>query len=905
MAKIDNDDNQDFRSDIQNSIHPEYTANRKMSENASRLKEKEENAGSNLSKDNSNNEIAEKEETAGAVQDSGWKTNVSSQSKGTGRKLGKFKFSSLKKFLPLAVVVSALSAIGIILYMIFGGLFGSIDFVATVVDDLSYQVASQKVRRLMMQKNTLAKAGAKEFLNGCGKLSIRCRFKSMTAKEIGDFDKAGIKVNYGTVEIVETKTTKFDDGSVKTEETRSSRKSNGLDFGKLEDIKSNGKVETKITRKFIPDNEAKIGKRFGIDSIEVGDQLYTADNLVDGYMENMDFRIKKVIAEKLKTKSFRDSAFVKGILERFRVSTKPAGLKGKSSEDKVSNAMIKENLNSLDDIVFIDDGNGNYKIKGGSEGQIYNERQKLKLEKSLAKTKIKMSPLGKTALQAMKALSIIGYVDAGCSLIQMIGFASIAAKTNNASQLMDFSMPILSYIGKVKTNDITDVEASEVIEWFSRVDTRKKLYDTVNDKEYDNPNYNESINDSELYMMSKTGEVPKVSTNMMYYSLGMSSNRLKLASGAGYVLNKMLNAGTNDLTCRIVQNWIVRGAGLLGTVVAAFFSEGAELAWNAAQAAGIIAGFMTIGYMINSFLEQDLITGDMAERPNEVATINWTALSIIQAENAKVRGMFPGNIPQISAYNELQNQSKLDDIAAESQNTKPWDMRNPYSFIGVMANIVSRYIKPNTNISSSISGVKSMIYSSIASAFTPQKLLAKNFDPKRYEMCNDIQYIDTDIATDVQCNLSYVMPAEDLALDTDEVAKYMEENKYVAENTETGLPVVDGEEYTPPNTGVEQESFEKSTLEWIEGKATDFGKSYLRQFYDKRNKFYSNPYAVYLDYCVYRTLPYGYTYEDGGEFGDVSEEWATGEKCRDTNDKMMSNFRAYTMDVSLISTLDQ
>ncbi len=907
MVKFDNNNNEGIDTDVQHTIRPEIGSNANPNaESASKIKELEEKPEVNGLSDAPKTEIATQEDTAGAVSSPvEWKNNVTGNIGGLKHK--KFGFSSLKKFLPLAAVVSLVAAAGIVFFMLFGSLFGSIDFVATVVDDLSYQVAAQKVRHLMMKKNILARSEAEGYTIGCGKLSLRCRFKSMTAKQIAKYHKAGIQINYGDVTITTTTKTMGIDGKWTVgEPSIEIRPSNGLDFGPPAENFLKGNKVISVEKSFTPYKETITG-RFAVKNIVSDGVTYHSKNWVKGYTNSLELRVKNNIVNNLKTKILRAPPFIEGVLKKFGVSTKPAGLKGKTSQEKIAKLMIKNDLTSLDDIKWVQVADDQWKIEGGVDTEIYTNKQKLKVENSVKKVKTKMAPMGKSATQALKALSIIGYVDAGCTLIDMVGSASIAAKSSNARQMVDYSMPIISYVGKLKTNEVTNEEVSTMTGIFGNTDNRKMVYDPMAEKEAENPNYNESINDSELYQMSKSGDVPNITPNMLNYSLGMSTTRLQVASKSADFVNKIVQAGTDINTCKIVQNWMVRGLGLLATIITAIASEGTELAWSAAQAVGIAAAFMAVGYMINGFLEETLISGDMTERTNETATILWTSISVMQAELAKTIGMIPGNKAQIAVYNELQNQSRLDDIATESRNSKPWDIKNPYSFVGIMANIVSNYIKPKSSISSSIAGVTSMISGSLASAFAPQKLLAKSFDPKRYEQCDDVQYKDSglNIDPDIQCNLSYIMPTADLELDTDETAEYMESKGYVAQETETGLPVINGEEYTPPDTGAAQEATEKDALDKLKDVAFDFGKGFVKQFYDKRTRFYSNKYAKYLDFCVYRSMPYGETYGENGAIGDVETEWLTGKKCLDTTDPEMGKFRAYTMDVSLISTLEQ
>lgn len=120
------------------------------------------------------------------------------------------------------------------------------------------------------------------------------------------------------------------------------------------------------------------------------------------------------------------------------------------------------------------------------------------------------------------------------------------------------------------------------------------------------------------------------------------------------------------------------------------------------------------------------------------------------------------------------------------------------------------------------------------------------------------------------------MPAEDLARDPLEVAEYMEKEGYVEVDTETGLPPG----YTLPSAG------ETNVGDQILSGA-------INSVYTTRN--FVNDYGKFLDYCVYRPLPYGETFEESGAFGSADDSWKSGIRCLDRDEKMQA-FRVYTLD---------
>jgi hypothetical protein len=265
----------------------------------------------------------------------------------------------------------------------------------------------------------------------------------------------------------------------------------------------------------------------------------------------------------------------------------------------------------------------------------------------------------------------------------------------------------------------------------------------------------------------------------------------------------------------------------------------------------------------------------------------WSGTSSILSESAKNRGMIPGNVEQITAYNNLQTDSKNDYIAVEREGANPLDITNQYSFLGSLSRSLLPYVSGSNSVQSTFGNILSFTSSSLGRAFVPLTTHAATIDPARFNHCDDDAYVDLNIDADVQCNVRYIMPASDLTLDTDEVAKYMETNGYVETDTTTGLPPG----YTPPKPTESQ------------GFAMDMLNSTVNTFYDTRN--YVNDYGKFLDFCVYRIMPWGETFKDGTQINDVGDEWVNGKKCLDTTDPMISNFRVYTFDKTVSEAEDE
>ena len=594
-------------------------------------------------------------------------------------------------------------------------------------------------------------------------------------------------------------------------------------------------------------------------------------------------------------------------MEKFGITRKPPELRGNKLE-RIQELMNRSGALTIDDVRFTaydEDGNPTtdpekisyYQLDGDDRvpPMQYSKEDYAKMNKNVESVKAVSKPRSRIGGAVLKGLSVLGYLDLACSIKNMIGLAAVAAKVSNAAQLAKYAMPVLSLAGAMKAGDISEVDGEVLGDFFLGTDSRKTIPSADGSGTEPNPDFGKNAMDSDLYKISQTSSLADISSNSSVntpYSLGMGANRLLSGvSTAAAVLNIISGLGSDsNIVCKIAQNWFVRGAGIIAAVAMGILSGGSSIALQAAIFAGMLVAFIAVNYMLNAALSGTMFESGMDEAPLERAAAVWSGTAVIESETAKSRGMMPGNSKQILAYNQLQNSSKLDYIAMESEGVNPLDASNQYSFLGSFVSSIRSYFDSSFSTNSIISGVPSLVSSSIASAVNPQTTFAKTIDPARFQTCDDDTYKKIGIDADVQCNVRYVMPTEDLALDTDEVARYMEENGYVETDTTTGLP----EGYTPP-AGSEAQSFAMGMLKGVVG-----------GFYNTRT-YGSTPaakeYGQYLDYCVYRAMPFGETYEETSAFGSADSEFVNGKKCLELGEPY-NYFRTYTFDLSVQSTID-
>lgn len=643
-----------------------------------------------------------------------------------------------------------------------------------------------------------------------------------------------------------------------------------------------------------------------------------------------------------------DKTVVNRVLKKFGISRQPPELKG-NHESRVSTLMNRVDTISIDDLTFEsipnDDGTpsgkftltgdtataiftaadiasdpgkytpilneegkptGKYTLKGDN-ASIYTDSQVKKMTASIDTVKATANkPPSVAGEVALKGISVLGFYDLACSVKNKIGAASVAAKIAAKRQLIQYSARILPSVYAFNLQRASMEDARVVSEFFMSPDTRKEIVDLTQSVTegsdgspkidaskvpmVPNPDYGKTAMDSSLYGLSALGTVPQKSASSVNkpYSLGFGSksvlSNVKLTADG---LNFITNLGTDNKICNVVQNWFVRGVGVAVAVVGAIGSSGGSLLLQGAIMGAFIGAFYLLDYSLQSALGGSVIPDNMDELPADRAAALWTGTAALTGEAAQARGLIPGTEESIIAYQSLQNQSTADYIAIEQKNAQPFDITNPNSFVGTMAGSLRQFMPSTISVASFIGSIPSVVFGSFSTLLAPQHALAQTVSTERFKQCDDDAYKSLDIAADVQCNVRYVMPKADLDLEIDSVAQYMEDNGYVEKDTTNGLP----SGYIPPDPA-ESDNFAMNILKGI--KST---------FISDRAGMLTNDYAKFLDYCAYRSMPYGETFEESGAFGSAGNDWISGKNCMKEG-APYSYFRIYTLDKTVQEAVD-
>lgn len=751
---------------------------------------------------------------------------------------------------------------GIMVALLVGGGFlaGSlapIAFFTNVVDDLNDQLSALDIRQDKMTRTKILNVERDASLKGCTTLSVRCKFKSLSSTQVANFKENGIEVKGKTI----------------------------------------------------------AGRMFPETYTYRDGQPLKPSEFADVLKTNASARLDFKAAVNMRYLGFKDFVYKKWTQARFKISDAAAKLSG-TEEERAKQLASGEASLATQLPKFVEAGvdpetnKPRWVLEGdtGNPPRYYNEVEvQAILDKANAlvsadtKPPSEMDPKAKIGVQLLKTLSIVGAADLICSLKNEIGHAAVVAKYARYLQYARYIAPIASLAFKIKAGDASPGDGAAIGRFFTSTDGRAMITDVAGSMqgsgssstipEIDtfaqkpNPYYGKNAMDSSLYKMSVNGGSSQTTESTLKYSLGMGASQIMAAVGAtAAVIDTIINFGSSDdTTCRVVQNWFVRGVGFIVGIVSAIGSGGGSIALNLGIIAGIMAGFYAVNAILSSMLKGEVVPKNIDQLPEDRGAIAWTGTSTLTAETARARGLIPGKAKDIVSYKANGTQSMSDYATIDQRSVSPFDTSSPYSTISKIATKINLFKPQDNSLSSYIATARSLVSTSYSRVLSPSSAYAATIDPNRFKQCTDRNYEEMGIDADVQCNVRYIMPQKDLALDTDAVAKYMEDKGFVEPNTTTGLPAG----YTPP-AAAEASGFVKGLIDGFTG-----------SFYNNRASLYTNKYALFLDYCAYRALPFGKTYDDPGAFGSAGDEWVTGKKCMDQDDPDMSNFRIYTLDKSV------
>jgi hypothetical protein len=688
-----------------------------------------------------------KEEKAGENENLGhsWTTNVN----GKKEKLTAKGF--LKKKGPMGLIITLLLGGGGAFSLIVAPGIGIVHLKEVLVGDLNDQVGAMSLRS---DKLLRAKLKSMQGVGLCSNaVSIRCKFSTMSKRQVNKFKKAGFDVEpaeadkrFGRTKMTSLTFPATEEGGPRVTVTNPNELRNHLI--------ANPAARSAMRKAFNPTFSGLWDK--------VSDRVFAK------------FKTDKSAKAQGATDEERDKA----------VDAATAGEKaginaeGHYTDPDGRNYVLDENGNK---VFETGDGANPDKFKSISES---NKVGLADIASKAGKSSIGSKAVSGTLKSGLKGLSVIGAADTACTVYNAARAVAAAAKVARALQLVQFAMVFLNVADRIKAGTATEGEVRYLGDNFTAIDGNKTVIDessvwegsNANDavaKAHDNPYYNMSGFDSPGFKTAAYNEAPLLTTRDLQYTVGGGLTGT-LANVLDSIAKVLGGRDSIRSTCKVVQSWWARAAGLIAGIVSAIGTFGIATAVS-------IGASVAIGFAL-PFLESalgDIIAGTVVSSHTkgvDSGDATFSGSGQLMGDMASGHGMMPASSDQLQSYMVLNNQVKADYVAADVYDAKqtPLDIYNQYSFLGsALRTINPAILKSASGVSSMLTGIPSIISSGVASVM-PHVDASQSFNADRYKRCaGDDGYRELGIDADVFCNVRYALTPEQLALDPDDAAQWM------------------------------------------------------------------------------------------------------------------------------------
>lgn len=691
---------------------------------------------------NSTEAARQAEEASSVPTKDGFYRPSSGKKKVTGK--GFFK----RKTATISLVLSLLGGGGIIGMLFTPGL-SIVQLKEVMMRDLNDQIAAVDMRTDAMWRSKLGNIQSGICTNN---VQIRCKFQTMSAKQIDKFRNAGFTIEADGLR----------DGAFGRQRIVSMTAPNGEVINNPQDLfnqRRNPQVRSALNRVFNP--------------------LYASmsDTIASWAIKE---RFKTSKAAKLQ------GATPEELDESMRVATAGEEVRGGSVQsengrryflDEQGNRIWEDDARFNDLLAKYEESNGKFndKVAGIAEGG-----------------KAVSGVLG----GAVKGVSVLGAADSACTVYNTARAVAAAAKVTRSLQLAQYSMVFLNTADQIKAGTATPEQVEYLGNILTATDTNKQVVDELsttsgatvdeqagNGQLRNNPFYGKNAFDSPGYAVAAYNDAPTLTSRSQQYMVGGGLSGT-LSSVTTDIANTLGGPEGIRNTCGVVQSWWVRGAGLVAGVVTAIGSFGTSTVIS-------IGASMAVSFAL-PFLEAalaDITAGKVVGKDTKGVDSGdavFSGSAALMGGVAQARGLKPLTEAELQPY-LAQTKNTQDQYVAqaryEAQST-PFAVMNEFSFLGSFVRSVNiPFTKAKSGAGGFLAAIPQVFNRSLA-VITPSAQAQQAYNPERFNKCNDPGYSELNIKADVFCNVRYGMTPEDLSKDPLEVVDFMVTNGHISSSGE-------------------------------------------------------------------------------------------------------------------------
>lgn len=666
--------------------------------------------------------------------DNGFKDNFTPEREATSKegqsqkgaamtRLGRWK-GTLKKKGPLTTIILTVVGGGIGI----GGLLSPglliVNLKEVMVSKFNTQLASMDVRTKQILKSKMTSA-----VGVCGSvINIKCKYSSMSNKQIERFKKAGIDVE----------------------------------------------LETDASKNIVGRSKVK--------SINFEGKTINADTLVSELNTNPKFSFAVKKAYNPLFAGFSDSVFGKLLSTRLRISKDGVKLEGTDDDAKLKS--IQEETKSPSPIEKTSvpaetkdkDGNPTNKAAIDDANKVNNAVEEVTKgadevattgEKSFGKAIAKSK--GFTSL-----FKITGVADTACTIYGTVRAIGFAAKTVRAVQLARYAMLFLKIADQIKAGGNPDPADVAYLGGVLTAD----VVSTVKDIKGNNITLHKSATDSFGYKYAAYGEKGIMSQTASQFMAGggLTGDLIKVTSFIDQVLGK-----TPTATCRFLNNGFVSVGSEIAGIAAAIGSGGVSIG---IMDVAIVAANIAVQFLPG--LLKDMVAGVLVDKTTvgELAGDAITSgASGTMGSSAAAGGNAPLTVDQAIAYQDLSNNIASQYAAEDRLAYSPFDITNGNTFMGTLLSRLIPTLSKAASLPSFIVSLSSLALNPLASLGLNNASAAEKSD---FTMCDDPDYTSMGLAADPYCNPVYGIPPDTLNIDPNTVLDKLLQGSEI--DSTTGAP---------------------------------------------------------------------------------------------------------------------
>ena len=731
--------------------------------------------------ENPSDKVAQKEATPPTIDyERSQKNRVKSQAvKG---------FMKWKKAGPIGAIIAAIAGVGSLSPLLVGIL--PINVKEVLVDKFNDQLAVMDIRSTVITKNRI---GNKTTSGICSPVTIRCKYRTMSSRQLNKLQKAGFKIEHEKTSLgrIKPKSFEFDGKSISAANL-------------YREASSNPSLKAALLKGYNP--------------------KYSA--FTDSLHLKMTNRLRIM----------RGKIFTSTDPKKMRTDLTDS-VSGRAHQLKVLGLTATEG----------DDGKTHYTDHKGNPIDSAKAQDLIEKANSLDPESIAKARLGGAGSQVAKstikgvltstALGL-GAVDTMCTGYNLVRTVGSAAKYIGALQLMRYFSVFANTADRVKSGDATPEEVEFIGNMLTSVNSQGKsgtdsygyqyaAYGTVNSVGI--PKISSTITPSENSGSLSEEEANEilVADEVLKYRNGQIAGNDFMTSIVGLVDGGGTTTDNADSVCDFMKSgW---GQGILittavGGAVVAFFSGGLSVGWGTvAQAAAMVGLGAAIALLTPKLIEMTagtIIAGD--ENGNQAMNAIVSGAGVYNAQASQSRGLAPLSKEDAIIYQEKTSNTLKTYAAAERTELSPFDITSRNTFFGSMVHTILPYA---TNSTSSLpTKFVGIIKNSLLSPLKKSTAYADSVN--EFNICQDSDYEKYNLAADPFCNIRYGLDTQALNTDPDVILDYMD--PYI---NEEGAPKDDNNDYakfikncierTSPIAAYTEEDGQDEGIDCIQGASGD------------------------------------------------------------------------------------